>query len=64
MTTRSRRYDHVDRKKGPAIRQISDAALVRALDHARAMAKDGQAGCIVAELDGNSLRWRGKKPKR
>merc|ERR1711918_286365 len=56
-------YEHLDRKKGPAIRQISDTALQAALSHARAMASDVD-GVVVAKFDNNSLRWRGKQPKR
>lgn len=54
-------YSHLDRKKGPAIKQISIEALGRAVELAQQMEVDGVD--IVLELDAHSLAWRGKKPK-
>ena len=54
-------YDHLDRKKGPAIRQIRTTELGRAVAAATRMEKEGVAA--VRELDEASLRWRGKPPK-
>lgn len=55
-------YDHLDRKKGPAIKQISTGALARAVAACRRMVAEGVEA--VNELDALSLRWRGKQPKR
>ena len=55
-------YAHLDRKKGPAIKQIGVAPLARAVEAARRMADEGVEA--VRELDAQSLRWRGKQPKR
>ena len=54
-------YDHLDRKKGPAIKQIGAADLARAVAAARRMAEEGVGA--VREMDEASLRWRGKQPK-
>ena len=54
-------YDHLDRKKGPAIKQIATADLSRAVAAARRMEEQGEVA--VVELDDASLRWRGKAPK-
>ena len=54
-------YEHLDRKKGAAIKQIGAADLARAVAAARRMAEEG-AGA-VREMDQASLRWRGKQPK-
>ena len=55
-------YDHLDRKKGPAIKQIDTAALLRAVAAAHRMVTEGKE--TVRELDEKSLLWRGKRPKR
>merc|ERR1712032_411200 len=56
-------YDHLDRKKGPAIQQIDTRELVLAVDAARRMESGGVA--VTEELNRASLRWRGKAgPKR
>jgi len=56
-------YDHLDRKRGAAIRQIADADLARAVQAARRMRDEGAAA--VDEMNAESLRWRGKAgPKR
>ena len=55
-------YDHLDRKKGPAIQQISTGALARAVAACRRMVAEGIEA--VNALDALSLRWRGKQPKR
>ena len=54
-------YAHLDRKRGPAIKQIGAAPLARAVAAARRMADEGVEA--VRELDAQSLRWRGKQPK-
>lgn len=55
-------YDHIDRKKGPAIHQISDAPLARAVAAAQRMEEEGVE--VVRELNEASLKWRGKTSKR
>ena len=56
----------LDRKRGHAIKQIGVAPLARAawraVAAARRMADEGVEA--VRELDAQSLRWRGKQPKR
>ena len=55
-------YDVLDRRKGPAFAQLDDAALARAVGLAERMLREGDP--LVRELDAQSLRWRGKPPKR
>lgn len=55
-------YDFLDRKKGPAIKQIDTQTLARAVAACRRMTSEGSEA--VRELDAASLRWRGKQPKR
>ena len=55
-------YEHLDRKKGPAIKQIGAEPLARAVAAARRMVEGGVE--VVCKLDAQSLCWRGKKPKR
>ena len=55
-------YAHLDRKKGPAIKQIGTEALSHAVAACRRMAAEGIEA--VRELDAASLRWRNKQPKR
>ena len=52
----------LDRKRGHAIKQIGVAPLARAVAAAWRMADEGVEA--VRELDAQSLRWRGKQPKR
>ena len=54
-------YNHIDRKKGPAVRQIDTTNLQRAVAAARRMEEEG--ACAVREMDEASLRFRGKKSK-
>ena len=49
-------YEHLDRKKGSAISQISVAALASAVAAARRMEVYGVSA--VVELNEASLRWR------
>ena len=57
-------YDALDRKKGPAIRQIATDALERAVACARRLEADESPDAdAVRALDDQSLLWRGKKPK-
>ena len=49
-------YNHLDRKKGPAIKQIGVAALRKAVAVARRMATEGIE--TVRGLDEQSLRWK------
>ena len=55
-------YEHLDRKRGPAIKQIGTEALSRAVAACRRMEAEGVDA--VRELDDMSLRWRNKQPKR
>mmetsp|Transcript_19530 Transcript_19530/g.44891 ORF Transcript_19530/g.44891 Transcript_19530/m.44891 type:complete len:258 (+) Transcript_19530:198-971(+) len=55
-------YDHLDRKKGAAIKQITVDDLERAVRAARRMEVEGIAA--VRALDDASLRHRGKAPKK
>lgn len=49
-------YNRLDRKKGPAIHQITTADLARAVAAAQRMETEGEAAVI--ELNEASLRWR------
>ena len=55
-------YDSLDRKRGPAIKQIGADDLRRAVEAARRMEQEGTTA--VVEMDTASLCWRGKAPKR
>merc|ERR1740130_665640 len=55
-------YDHLDRKKGPAIKQISTPALTRAVAVCHRMVSEGPG--TVRQFDAMSLRWRGKEQKK
>ena len=55
-------YDHLDRKKGAAIKQIATPALAKAVAAARRMEAEGVGA--VREMDAQSLLWRGKQPKQ
>ncbi len=52
----------MDRKKGSAISQISDADLAAAVAVGLRMEAEGRSA--VDELDARSLRLRGKRPKK
>ena len=55
-------YECLDRKRGSAIAQISDADLAAAVAVGRRMEAEGRSA--VDELDARSLRLRGKRPKK
>ena len=55
-------YECLDRKRGSAISQISDADLAAAVAVGRRMEAEGRSA--VDELDARSLRLRGKRPKK
>jgi hypothetical protein len=55
-------YEHLDRKKGAAIKQIHTPALAKAVAAARRMEAEGVGA--VRPMDERSLLWRGKQPKR
>ena len=54
-------YDHIDRKRGAAIKQMGTADLERAVAAARRMEEEGRVA--VVEMDEQSLQWRGKQSK-
>ena len=54
-------YECLDRKRGSAISQISDADLAAAVAVGKRMEAEGRSA--VDELDARSLRLRGKRPK-
>lgn len=51
-------YEVLDKKRGPAYRQLSEEQLEMALAIARAIIENPDA--YIRELDRQSLRWRGK----
>jgi hypothetical protein len=51
-------YDFVDRKKGPAYKQVPDDALAKAVDAARRIERGGRA--VLEPMNRQSLIWRGK----
>ena len=53
-------YDAVPGR--PAIDHLADAQLAAAVAVAERIAREGVP--LLEELDANSLRWRGKRPKR
>ena len=55
-------YDHLDRKAGPAYRQLDDGQLERAVALGERLLTEGDP--LLRELDARSLAWRGKPPKR
>ena len=55
-------YECLDRKRGSAISQISDADLAAAVAVGKRMEAEGRSA--VDELDARSLRLRGKRPKK
>lgn len=55
-------YDHLDRRAGPAYRQLDDAQLAGAVALGERLLTEGDP--LLRELDARSLAWRGKRPKR
>ena len=55
-------YDHLDRRTGPAYRQLDDRQLAGAVALAERLLAEGDP--LLRELDARSLAWRGKPPKR
>lgn len=55
-------YDHLDRRAGPAYRQLDDAQLAGAVALGERLLTEGDP--LLRELDARSLAWRGKPPKR
>jgi len=55
-------YDHLDRRAGPAYRQLDDAQLAGAVALGERLLAEGDA--LLRTLDARSLAWRGKAPKR
>ena len=54
-------YEVLDRRS-PAYRQLDDARLVRTVELAERLLREGDP--LLRELDARSLAWRGKAPKR
>jgi hypothetical protein len=55
-------YDHLDRRRSPAFRQLTDEQLAGAVALAEQVLAEGDP--LLRELDAQSLTWRGKPPKR
>lgn len=55
-------YDHLDRRAGPAHRQLDDGRLAGAVALGERLLIDGDP--LLRTLDARSLAWRGKPPKR
>ena len=55
-------YDHLDRRAGPAYRQLDDDQLAAAVALGERLLVEGDP--LLRTLDGRSLVWRGKAPKR
>jgi hypothetical protein len=55
-------YDHLDRRAGPAYRQLDDDQLAGAVTLGQRLLAEGDA--LLRTLDARSLAWRGKAPKR
>ena len=55
-------YDHLDRKAGPAYRQLDDARLAGAVALGERLLTEGDP--LLRALDARSLAWRGRPPKR
>ena len=51
-------YEHLNRRQR-AYKQLDEAQLTAAIDHAEAMLRGGQA--VVEEMNHRSLAWRGKR---
>ena len=54
-------YDHLDRRAGPAYRQLDDDQLAAAVTLGERMLAEGDP--LLRTLDARSLAWRGKAPK-
>lgn len=54
-------YDALDRRAGPAYRQLDDDQLRGAVALGERLLEEGEP--LLADLDAQSLRWRGKPPK-
>jgi len=55
-------YDHLDRRAGPAYRQLDDDRLAGAVVLGERLLTEGDG--LLRALDARSLAWRGKAPKR
>jgi hypothetical protein len=55
-------YDHLDRRAGPAYRQLDDDQLAGAVRLGERLLTEGDP--LLRTLDARSLAWRGKAPKR
>ena len=55
-------YEALGRGGGAAYRRLDDVQLARAVAQGERLLVEGDP--LVRELDGRSLRWRGKPPKR
>ena len=55
-------YEVLDRRAGPAYRQLDDRALAETVDLAERLLREGDP--LLRRLDRSSLRWRGKPAKR
>jgi hypothetical protein len=55
-------YSVLGRRGGPAHRRLDDRQLERAVALGERLLAEGDV--LVRELDAQSLRWRGKPPKR
>ena len=55
-------YDHLDRRAGPAYRQLDDAQLAGAVALGERLLAEGDP--LLRTVDARSLAWRGKAPKR
>lgn len=55
-------YDHLDRRAGPAFRQLDDERLAGAVALGERLLSEGDP--LLRRLDARSLAWRGKAPKR
>lgn len=55
-------YDHLDRRAGPAFRQLDDEQLAGAVTLGERLLAEGDP--LLRVLDARSLVWRGKAPKR
>ncbi len=55
-------YDHLDRRAGPAYRQLDDAQLAGAVERGERLLVEGDE--LLRIMDARSLAWRGKPPKR
>lgn len=54
-------YEVLDRRAGPAYRQLDDRTLADTVGLAERLLVEGDP--LLRQLDASSLRWRGKPPK-